>query len=215
MKQIQGQIHLAKRRIGHNKENVYVNRQLRQIAVLKKQNRKNEAEKLVLELLEIYGSIANVSLACGETPRVISRIFSTDSKPVVDDLYTRKLKDQDKRRILEFYEKEGISKPLPYEKYANQQFLSQSLKETYKEYVESTQNEVRTVSFLTFAKYRPSNVKVVGKTPHIMCTCDKCDNLIHKAEKLRHHGLRVIPLYQRNAMEKIWCDFCNEEHYRN
>ena len=103
-------------------------------------------------------------------PRVISRIFSTDSKPVVDDLYTRKLKDQDKRRIVEFYEKEGISKPLPYEKYANQQFLSQSLKETYKENVEYTQDEVRTVSFLTFAKYRPSNVKVVGKTPHIMCT---------------------------------------------
>ena len=87
--------------------------------------------------MEIYGSIANVSLSCGETPRVISRIFSTDSTPVVDDLYTRKLRDQDKRRIVEFYEKEGISKPLPYEKYANQQFLSQSLKETYKEYVES------------------------------------------------------------------------------
>ena len=215
MKQIQGQTHLSKRRIGNNKENVYVNRQLRQIAVLKKQNRKNEAEKLVLELLEIYGSIANVSLACGETPRVISRIFSKDSKPVVDDLYTRKLKDQDKRRIVEFYEKEGISKPLPYEKYANQQFLSQSLKETYKEYVEFTQDEVRTVSFLTFAKYRPSNVKVVGKTPHIICTCDKCDNLIHKAEKLRHHGLRMIPLYQRNAIEKTWCDFLNEEHYGN
>ena len=215
MKQIQGQRDLAKRKISHNKENVYVNRQLRQISVLKKQNRKNEAEKLVLELLEIYGSIANVSLSCGETPRVISRIFSTDSKPVVDDLYTRKLRDQDKRRIVEFYKKEGISKPLPYEKYANQQFLSQSLKETYKEYVESTQDEVRTVSFLTFAKYRPSNVKVVGKTPHIMCTCDKCDNLIHKAEKLRHHGLRVIPLYQRNAMEKTWCHFLNEEHYRN
>ena len=113
-------------------------------------HRKNEAEKLVLELLEIYGSIANVSLACGETPRVISRIFSTDSKPIVDDLYTRKLKDQDKRRILEFYKKEGISKPLPYEKYANQQFLSQYLKETYKEYVESTQDEVRTVSFSVF-----------------------------------------------------------------
>ena len=96
MKQIQGQRDLIKRKIGHNKENVYVNRQLRQISVLKKQKRKNEAEKLVLELLEIYGSIANVSLACGETPRVISRIFSTDSKPVVDDFYTRKLKDQDK-----------------------------------------------------------------------------------------------------------------------
>ena len=96
MKQIQRQRDLAKRRIGHNKKNVYVNRQLRQIAVLKKQNRKNEAEKLVFQLLDIYGSIANLSFACGETPRVISRIFSTDSKPVVDDLYTRKLKDQDK-----------------------------------------------------------------------------------------------------------------------
>ena len=72
---------------------MYINRKLREISVLKKQNRKNEAEKLVLELLEIYGSIANVSLACEETPRVISRIFSTDSKPVVDDLYTRKLKN--------------------------------------------------------------------------------------------------------------------------
>ena len=87
---------------------MYVNRQLRQIAVLKKQNRKNEAEKLVLELLEIYGSIANVSLACGETPRVISRIFSTDSKPVVDDLYTRKLKDQDKRRIVNFMKRRAF-----------------------------------------------------------------------------------------------------------
>ena len=76
MKQIQGQRDLAKRRIGHNKKNVYVNRQLRQIAVLKKQNRKNEAEKPVLELLEIYGSIANLSLACGETLSHFKNIFN-------------------------------------------------------------------------------------------------------------------------------------------
>ena len=98
----QGQRDLAKGEIGDNKENVYVNRKLRQISVLKKQNRKNEAEKLVLELLEIYGSIANISLACGEAPRIISRIFSTDSKPVVDDLYTRKLKYQDKKESWNF-----------------------------------------------------------------------------------------------------------------
>ena len=53
------------------------------------------------------------------------------------------------------------------------------------------------------------------RPPHIMCTCDKCDNQIHKAVELRHHGLRLIPLYQRNAMEKTWCDFHNEEHYGN
>ena len=76
---IQGQRDLAKR-IGHNKENMYGNRQLRQISVLKKQNRKNEAEKLVLELLEIYGSIANVSLSRGETPKSFQEYFQTSSR---------------------------------------------------------------------------------------------------------------------------------------
>lgn len=174
-----------------------------------------EAEKVVLELLGIYGSITNVSIACEETPRVISRIFSTESKPLIDENYTRKLKGQDKERIEEFYQKEGISKPLQYEKYANQQFLSQSLKEMYKEHVESTPGEVRSVSFLTFAKYWPRNVKVVGKIPHIMCTCDKCNDLIHKAEKLRAHRLKVVQLFQRNTMEKTWCNFHKDDCYGN
>lgn len=108
--------------------------------------------------------------------------------------------------ILEFWEQDTVSTPLPTFKPVAKRFAKNSVNEMYRMYTTNPDfHKKGKMSRTTFLKFRPGNVKPMSKTPWNQCLCEKCRNCMLSLEALRKVGLKDIPKDLYELSDRTLC----------
>ena len=158
---------------------------------LKSQNRCDEHEKLVKELLDLHSSYRNAAQALGVHT---TTFFNLCKSPEREKLTERKSQYlQRKTEIADFYKQQDISFNVPTARHCNRRFLLNTLEETYAIYTKKCKEmDKKPMSFSAFNEMRPKFIYTIGQTPNRACVCEVCENgrLVAAAA---HNFIRGIP----------------------
>ena len=113
--------------------------------------------------------------------------------------YSRKLASGDREEIKQHAVSEEAVNYLPTACYANTGFLKKPLKHNYEDFIQSRPNCKRPISFSSYYRNTPKNVKPMIKPPHLQCTCEKCDN-IDKIERNHQNSLAIMLVALKEIM---------------
>ena len=84
---------------------------------------------------------------------------------------------KDVEKIVTFISKDTVTQQLPSKKYAGKKYMRKILLLAYAQYaLEQEKDGDRTLSFSSFYRNLPGEVRVMGKTPFRMCACETCVN---------------------------------------
>ena len=92
-------------------------KQLRKIAVLQSHRKHDESEKIVESLRSRFKTIKDIADVCGDDPKSVYRLLLTPRQRI-QDVYTRKLRDEIRDEVERIYLDEQVSYCLPDMKYA-------------------------------------------------------------------------------------------------
>ena len=155
-----------------------------------------------------YGSLRSVSVRLGLSWGEFQGIYYP--RTVVKAEYIRKIDEETKKDIQNFYLDSGITMSLPEANHANTLFLNRSLKEAWQLY--NSRSKTRKVSLSTFSRLKPKMVKVQGKIPIASSLCDSCTNFKLQAQALSANGMKGIVCGGREAVKRTVCRY---EHLLN
>ena len=151
--------------------------ELRKVQKMKDQGKVKEIEEVVDSIKQKFGTLQQFAKSCGETNRVIYRLCDTKEKKVDESQFSHKLASGDREEIMQHLISEENVNYIPTARHANKGYLKKPLKHSYEDVIDNRPLGRRPLSFSSFNRNIPKNIKPVSKTPHYQCTCEKCDNL--------------------------------------
>ena len=181
-----------------------VNKKLREIRTLKRQNRIIEQQEFVSELKSSTGSYRNISKTAGIALKTVHEWCSVPKERIHKASSRAQLR---KEEFTNFLMQDTITYSHPCQRYAGKKFLMHTWDEIYKRYVQ--QAEFHKHGFLaksTVRGYKPKNILLSGSTPVNQCLCDICENCQLIKRALLAVGLKGIPPNKYLMMESTYCD---------
>ena len=187
--------------VGKNWKKKQAARELRKLTALKKKSNSKKVEVAVENIKNKFGALNKFAKLCSKTNRVIYRLCDTKKKKIDESQNSRKLASGDREEIKQHAISEEAVNYLPTACYANIGFLKKPLKHNYEDFIQSRDNLKRPISFSSYYRNTPKNVKPMTKTPHLQCTCEKCDNIDKMSSKLIGNQFSGIDRNLKKAME--------------
>lgn len=146
---------------------------------------KNEANKIKIKRRVI--DIKMLKMLKNITNQTALKVIKRAKKNSTGTLYKHKLFKIPRSKIEDFYKRGDISRPIPVKK-SVKNFKVLYLMETticnaWMRYNEEYPADY--VSYASFARMRPKNVKITGSKDLITCMCEYCANILQKLDALR------------------------------
>ena len=181
-----------------------VNKKLREIRTLKRQNRIREQQSLVQKLKEGKGSYRKISAISGVALKTIHE-WCAEPKAREHKGTARKILKQEE--FTNFLMQDTITFCHPCKRYAGKRFLMSTWEETYKQYLKQPgfhKNGVLSKTRMRFLK--PKNIKLAGSIPLNQCLCDYCENCDLMMKALVAAGVKGIPRNRYSVIDSTLCD---------
>ena len=182
----------------------HVNKKLREIRTLKRQNRIREQQELVVKLKQQYGTYRSLSSAAGVA---LKTIHCWCSEPKERKHKATSRAELRKEEFTNFLMQDTITYSHPCQKYAGKKFLLHTWEEIYKRYEKQQEfHKHGLISKTTMRVYKPKYILLSGSTPVNQCLCDICENcdLIRKA--LVATGIRNVPPNKYLCLDVSFCE---------
>ena len=181
-----------------------INRKLRTIRTLKRQNRINEQQDVVTKLKETEGSYRDIARKSGISLKTVHLWCSVPKNREHKAISLSKLRQEE---FTNFIMQDTVTFSHPCKRYANKRFLIDTWEETYKKYLKQVEfHKYGTIGKSTMRSYKPKNVLLSGNTPLTQCLCDYCENCELMMKALVAAGLKGIPPNKYALMEMSMCD---------
>ena len=180
-----------------------VNKKLREIRTLKRQNRIREQQELVAELKVNYGTYRAIKELSGLP---LKTLHEWCAKPKDREHKGTSRANLKRQEFINFLMQDTITYCHPCKKYAGKRFMLHTLNEVYARYQSQTQFQTHgLISKTTMRVYKPKNIFLSGSTPITQCLCDTCENceLIRKA--LLAAGVKGVPSNKYECLDATFC----------
>ena len=182
-----------------------VTKELRKIAVLKSKQKHQQAMKLADGLKSQFKYVKDIAVHASDDEKAVYRLLSPPKSRIKEE-YLRKLSDEVKNEIERIYNDNEVSYCLPDMKLAGLRFMSCTISEAHRIYLQKCTNE-RKVAEKTFAALKPKYVKTIQETPLRGCSCEYCENFAKNRETLIGLGIKGIPRKHSASIEITLCPF--------
>lgn len=180
-----------------------IHQYLTEIAVLRAKGKHDGVKGKVSELLKKY-SLTEISKSTEIPYYKVRRMIGLPQKEKNQDKYIRKLTDDFKQKVANFYLHPSISYNLPDMRYCRRRYMRVSLKEAYEIFNQGSGDE-RKIGFSTFAKLKPEEVLSINKTPSRQCCCEICENFRTIIMSMKRHKFRGVGSNMREAVMDSLC----------
>ena len=181
-----------------------VNRKLRIIQTLKRQNRINEQQEVVTKLKEEEGSYRDIAKKSGISLKAVHLWCSI---PKSHEHKATSRANLRKEEFTNFLMQDTVTFSHPCKRYANKRFLIDTWEQTYKRYLQQKEyQKYGTIGKSTMRSYKPKNIFLSGSTPLSQCLCDSCENCELMVKALVTAGLKGIPPNKYALVEMSMCE---------
>ena len=181
-----------------------VNRFLREIRTLKRQNRINEQQHLVTKLREIHGSYRSLSSKSGIPLKTVHQWCSS---PKERQHKAKSMAQLRKDEFINFLMQDTVTYTSACKRYAGKRFLVDTYQEIYQKYLNQPEyHKYGVISKTTMRTYKPKNILLSGSTPLNQCLCDHCENCSLMIKGLVAAGVRGIPPNKYLVIDSTLCD---------
>ena len=183
-----------------------INKRLREIRTLKRQNRIAEQQALVGKLKE-EGSYRTISRLAGTPLKTVHEWCSVPKERIHKGTSRAQLRQEE---FVNFLMQDTITFSSPCQKYAGKRFLLDTWEQIYKKYLQQPQYHKHGIlSKTTMRLYKPKYILLSGATPLSQCMCDYCVNCELMMKSLVACGVKGIPPNKYLAIESTVCDVRN------
>ena len=190
-------------------ECIEVNKALKTIQALKKQNRIWEQQDLVVKLRAGVGSYQDISKCSGTALKTVHEWCSTP-KDRIHKLTSKA--NLCKEEFINFLMQDTIMFSCSSKRFAGKRFMVDTLAEIYKKYLEQPQFHTQgIISKSTLWNCKPKFVKLSGSTPVLQCLCDYCKNCELMMRALVAAGVKGVPSTKYLAIDATLCDASNRQ----
>ena len=185
-------------------ETITVNKILREIRTLKRQNRIREQQQKVILLKDQFGTYRSLSTKAGVPLKTVHEWCSEPKCRENKATSRAKLK---KAECINFLMQDTISYSHPGQKYAGKRFLMFTLNEIYEKYLQQPEyHRHGVISKTTMRMYKPKHILLSGATPINQCLCDKCENCELLKRSLQSIGIKGIPSNKYHCLDATYCE---------
>ena len=183
---------------------IEVNKKLREIRTLKRQNRIREQQNQVEKLKAEIGSYRNLVKVSGVALKTVHDWCSEPKERIHKAVSRSKLKQEE---FVNFLMQDTITFSSSCKKYAGKRFLVDTWAEVYKKYLNQPEyHQHGIISKSTMRSYKPKYILLSGSTPLSQCLCDYCENCELMMHALVAAGIKGIPPNKYLAIEATLCD---------
>ena len=180
-----------------------VNKELREIHSLRRQNRINEHQVKVGKLKEkfTYRELSSI------TKIPLKTLHDWCSEPKEKKHKASVRAQMKKDEFVNFLMQDMITYSHPCKRYTGKKFLIHTLDEVYKRYLQQLEfHKNGVISHISMRAYRPKHIMLAGSTPVDQCLCDNCENCDLIMRALVAVGLKGIPSNRYSCLEHSFCD---------
>ena len=181
-----------------------INKCFRQICTLKKQNRINEQQQLVMKLKQNHGSYRSLSAKSGIPLKTVHQwcCIPKDRK----HKGTAKAEIH-RQKFTNFLMQDTITYNTACKRYAAKRFMVDMWDSIYQKYVNQPEYHTNgVISKSTMCTYKPKNILLGGSTPVNQCLCNYSENCNLLIKSLVAAGVKGIPPNKYLAVDSILCD---------
>ena len=183
---------------------IEVNKLLREIRTLKRQNRIREQQNLVGKLKENFGSYRDIAKLSGVALKTLHEWCAIPKERQHKAKSRAKLR---KEEFVNFLMQDTITFSSSCKKYAGKRFMVDTWAEIYKKYLEQPEYHTHgMISKSTMRSYKPGFIKLSGSTPLSQCLCDYCENCELMMRALVAAGLKGVPATKYLSIDSTLCD---------
>ena len=180
-----------------------INKRLREIRTLKRQNRIIEQQEMVQKIKQMKGSYRAISGLSGIALKTVHDWCSPPKERQHKGTSRAKLR---KDEFLNFIMQDTISYCTSSKKYAGKRFLLHTWNEIYNLYLQQPEfHRHGVISKSTMRSYKPKYVFLAGATPLNQCLCDYCENTDLIIRALAGVGLEGLPGNKYRAVDSTMC----------
>ena len=183
-----------------NPASASVNKTFRKIALLRSKKKNGQAKTLCDELKSNFNTVKQIATITKENVRSVYRLLSSPKKRVQAE-YMKKLRDDQKKEVIEMYLSDAVTYSLPDVKYAGLRFMSMTVKEAYHNHYLVHSKMDRKMSLALLSSLKPEIICTVKQTPLCGCKCEQCLNLGLIHEKMIGIGFKGIPKHHACLIE--------------
>lgn len=185
-----------------------VNKTLRLIAKLKRQNRIPEQQKLAASLRLQYGSYNEIAGLAGRWASAVHEICAVPKQKL--NKHTEGFRAR-QAQVEDFLNQETISQALPGKRHANTRFLNDTWAGVAQKYHEQTEFHTKgkvAASTLRSKSYKPKScrLKCQSKIPYNQCLCNYCCNFELLRMKLVNCGTKGLSGSKFQAVMSTLCE---------
>ena len=142
--------------------------------------------------LRKVGSLRQLSLSTGISKSSLQNI---SKNPVTES--SRRICDEDRKRVIDFFHKNNITMQLPEKKRANHRYLRMTYDDAHREYtLEMKELKLNCLSLSSIKRIllqdKQFKYKKVGSIPAQSCQCKRCTNFALKRDALLAVGVRGL-----------------------
>ena len=149
----------------------------------------DKVEKISSQLKEKFSSLQKASKQFPDLPwKTVHKIFN----PKISH-EKRRVNKSNTEHVHNVLKSASCSVQLPSKKHSKLYFLTQSLIETYAEYMKVMKKKKRVLAFSAFSKERPKCVRLQQQLWINQCGCDRCINFKHGRSSLATNGVKGVP----------------------
>ena len=181
-----------------------INKKLREICSLKKQNRIKEQQQLVTNLKHEVGVFREISRLSGVS---LKTVHDWCSLPKEHTHQAKAKAEIRKQEFTNFLMQDTITYSHPGKRYSGKRFMMftwSELQKRYNQQPEFHQNGL--ISRTTMRSYKPKSVLLCGKTPVNQCLCDICENCNLIIRALLAVGLKGVPSNKYECLDSTFCE---------
>ena len=180
-----------------------VNKCLREIRTLKRQNRIREQQNMVKELKERHGSYRCISRAAGIPLKTVHEWCSEPKNRQHKATSRAKLK---KDEFINFLMQDTITYSDSCKRYSGKRFMLHTWEEVYKRYMKQPEfHKNGILSKTSMRMYKPKYILLSGSTPLSQCLCDYCENCELLCKALVAAGVKSIPSNKFACIDSTLC----------
>ena len=185
-------------------ECIVVNRQLREIRTLKRQNRIREQQKMVSALKEEKGSYRTIASIAGIPLKTVHEWCAEPKERMHKGTSRANLK---KAEFINFLMQDMITYSHPSTRYADKKFLMNTWAEVYQRYLQQPEYHSHgVISRTSMRMYKPKYILLSRATPVNQCLCNECENFELIRRSLLATGIKGILANKYKCLESTYCD---------
>ena len=181
-----------------------VNKVLRQIRTLKRQNRIREQQMLIEKLKSQQGSYRKIAKITGIALKTVHEWCAEPKSREHRGTIRKNLKQE---AFINFVMQDTVTYSHPCKRYSGKRFLMGTLEETYQKYLQQpAYHKNGILSRTRMRMLKPKYILLSGQIPLNQCLCDYCENCDLMLKALVAAGVKGVPRNKYSAIDITLCD---------